>query len=357
MSTTRLLKFFAEHKQHGDPLVLASVFETAGSTYSKTGAGMLISGDGDFQGMLSGGCLEGDLAARAKQVIESGQPQQVSYDLSQDDEALWGLGVGCDGLMRIFLQPLLPAGNYEPFATMADRLQGERTEIAAIVIESASELACKGDALVSGAGCFTRLGLPSTTAAIIEPAATAAMVGGYSVTRSEKLGDDAISVLYVLLKPPSRVLVLGAGLDAEPVVNLCAELGWRVTLQDHRPAYIEKGDFSKARQVLCNPASSLAEVLDLRQFDAAIVMSHHLVTDGIYLQLLAQTEMTYIGLLGPGSRRNRIVGNLGATAARLDGRLHGPAGLDIGGRGPAAIALSIVAEMHEKLAAPERRSD
>jgi len=349
MSTTRLLKFFAEHRQHGDPLVLASVYETAGSTYSKTGACMLISGDGNFQGMLSGGCLEGDLAERAKQVVASGQPQQVSYDLSQDDEALWGLGVGCDGLMRIFLQPLLPTGKYEPFATMADRLQGERTEIAAIVIDSDSDLARTGDALVSSAGHFSHLGLPATTAAIMEPAAEAAMADGHSVTRREELGDDAITVLYALLKPPFRVLVLGAGLDAEPVVNFCAELGWRVTIQDHRPAYIEKGHFSKARHVLCKPAASLAEVLDLQQFDAAIVMSHHLMTDRTYLELLAQTNMIYIGLLGPGNRRKRIIAELGASAARLDGRLHGPAGLDIGGRGPAAIALSIVAQMHEKL--------
>jgi len=350
MSTTSLLKFFAEHKQHGEPLVLGCVYETAGATYSKTGACMLMTGDGVFQGMLSGGCLEGDLAERAMQVVASGQPQQVTYDLSQNDEDLWGLGVGCDGLMRIFLQPLSLSGNYEPFATMADRLHGDCTEIAAIVIESSSDLASKGDALVSSAGQFVAFGLSSAAARLIEPVAQVALASGRSSTRRQKLGHEEITVLYALLKPPPRVLVLGAGLDAEPVVNLCAELGWRVTVQDHRAAYIEKGDFRKARQVMCSPAQSLAEVLDLQQFDAAIVMSHHLVTDRTYLELLAKTDIIYIGLLGPKNRRIRIVGDLGAVASRLGDRLHGPAGLDIGGRGPASIALSIVAEMHEKLA-------
>jgi len=87
----------------------------------------------------------------------------------------------------------------------------------------------------------------------------------------------------------------------------------------------------------------------LQQFDAAVVMSHHLVTDRTYLELLAQTDVTYIGLLGPRERRNRIMQDLGDTATRLQDRLNGPAGLDIGGRGPASIALSIVSEMHVKL--------
>ena len=141
MSTTSLLNFFAEHRKQGDRLVLASVYETRGATYSKTGACMLMTGDGIFQGMLSGGCLEGDLAERAKQVAASGEPQQVTYDLGQNGEDLWGLGVGCDGLMRIFLQPLFPDMNYEPFSTMVEVLQGDCAEVVAIVVESASDLA------------------------------------------------------------------------------------------------------------------------------------------------------------------------------------------------------------------------
>ena len=115
----------------------------------------------------------------------------------------------------------------------------------------------------------------------------------------------------------------------------------------------EKGDFSLARQVMCSPAESLSEVLDLQQFDAAIVMSHHLVTDRTYLEMLALTNIAYIGLLGPKGRRDRLIVDLGDAAIQLEGRLNGPAGLDIGGRGPASIALSIVAEMHVKLIGPD----
>ncbi|MGB5353439.1 MAG: XdhC family protein, partial [Woeseia sp.] len=150
------------------------------------------------------------------------------------------------------------------------------------------------------------------------------------------------------VEPPPRVLVLGGGLDAQPMVRLIAELGWRVTLQDHRPAYIQKGDFSEALQILSVPAAELATHVELSTFDAAIVMSHHLATDRIYLELLADTSIGYIGLLGPPSRRERLLQDL-ADRERLSGRVHGPAGLDIGGRGPASIAVSIVAEMHQQL--------
>ena len=74
-------------------------------------------------------------------------------------------------------------------------------------------------------------------------------------------------------------------------------------------------------------------------------MSHHLASDRSYLEQLAATEVRYIGLLGPAARRNRLLSELGETGQALEGRLHGPAGIDLGGRGPAAIALSIVAEV------------
>ena len=85
------------------------------------------------------------------------------------------------------------------------------------------------------------------------------------------------------------------------------------------------------------------------QFAAAIVMSHHLVSDRQYLRQLAATDIGYIGLLGPRDRRRRLLEELGEVADRLLPRLHGPAGLDIGGSGPASIALSIVAEIHREL--------
>jgi len=296
MNPDQLLQFFDERKARGEPLVLVTVFETRGSTYSKSGAQMLIDKNGVFRGMLSGGCLEGDLAARAQQVLGSGASQCVTYDLGQEDE-LWGMGVGCDGLMRVFLQPLVSASDYAPFKEIAVVLRGQEAAEIKIPIQG-----------------------------------------------------DSLSELVVVVEPPPQVLLLGAGLDAEPVVRFATELGWRCTVVDHRQAYIDNGDFPDAIATLCVPADELRTSLNLSAFDMAIVMSHHLASDRSYLQQLADTNMNYIGLLGPANRRKRLLEDLGDIAESLDWRLHGPAGLDIGARGPAEIALSIIAEMQGILA-------
>jgi xanthine/CO dehydrogenase XdhC/CoxF family maturation factor len=349
VTAQQLQNAFARWSAQGMELVLASVYETEGSTYSKAGARMLITATGDFQGMLSGGCLEGDLAERACAVLESGTPQCVTYDLGQNDEELWGLGVGCDGLMRIFLQPIAPGNQYQPFAAMCHAWDGLGDQVAATVLESGVADLPQGATLVTVAGDVAYSDIAANFAQEIQAEAGAALLQGQSTTGTISTDAGQAKILYALLRPPPRILVLGAGLDAEPVVRLACELGWRVTVLDHRPAYIESGDFSLAESVHCVPVSEAATKIDLRQFAAAIVMSHHLASDRQYLRQLASSNIEYIGLLGPRARRERLMQDLGEVAGKLAPRLHGPAGLDIGGRGPASIALSIVAEMHKEL--------
>ena len=161
---------------------------------------------------------------------------------------------------------------------------------------------------------------------------------------------DGISVLYAPLQPVRRLLVLGGGLDALPVVNMAAELGWRVTIADHRPAYLEKGVFSAAEQALLIDPARMSCELDPSAFDAIIVMSHHLLTDQTYLAQLADTEVSYIGVLGPRARRDRLLGALGSAGDALRERLRGPVGIDIGADAPESIALSLLAEIHATLA-------
>ena len=349
MTPKNLLKSFYEWRKQDQPLVLASVFETEGSTYSKAGARMLINADGDFQGMLSGGCLEGDLAERAREVLNSGEAQTVIYDLGVNDEELWGLGVGCDGLMRIFLQPLLAENDYAPFEAIARAYEGDHREITVTVLES--EHIKPGATLVTAGDNVESFGLSDDAAQVLLDEARAALASKVSSTKSVQVGDAKATILLAIVNPRIRLLVLGAGLDAEPVTRLADELGWRVTVVDHRPAYIEIGNFDRAEKVICCPANEMSVHVDLLNFDATIVMSHHLVSDRSYLAQLSKSDIQYIGLLGPKDRRRRLLEELGADAATLDDRLHGPAGVDIGAVGPAAIALSIVTEMYGVLAA------
>jgi len=296
MHAINLLKFFDAHTTRNEPLVLATVIATAGSTYSKAGDMILIDANGVICGMLSGGCLESDLAARARVVIESLAPQTAHYALAAGDEDIWGLGVGCDGSMTIYLQALQPANNYAPFDVVAGSLRsGNAAEVNIADAEGRQLLA------------FT-------------------------------------------VQPPPQVLLLGAGLDAVPLARMIHELGWRCTVFDHRPAYVGNHDFPDSCVKHCAAAEQLSASLPLAQFDAAIVMSHHLASDRSYLRQLAATDIAYLGLLGPAGRKTRLLSELGAAGKQLAERLHGPAGLRLGGRGPQLIALAILADVQQQLA-------
>ena len=340
-----LLKFFTERASGSQSLVLATVFETIGSTYSKAGGQMIIDSGGNFCGMLSGGCLEGDLVERARRVIESGVAETASYDLSADNE-LWGLGVGCDGTMRVLLQPLSPETEYQPFAAIADILEGDEPATLAIVVGAESSSIKAGASLLLKDGRERNFGMSDVVARSI---ANGVDDKGPAITRKVDTPDGECVVLYARIEPPPALLILGAGLDSEPVVRIASELGWRCSVVDHRPAYIEGRSYPDPIKTLCCPADELSQQVRLEHFDLAIVMSHHLASDRAYLRQLAASNIAYVGLLGPIGRRERLMNELSDVADALQSRLHGPAGIDLGGRGPGPIALAIIAEMQQFL--------
>lgn len=301
---------FHRARDHGEALVLATVFATAGSTYRKAGAHLLISADGSYCGLVSGGCLEGDLALRAERIRSTGAAEIVSYDMRGPDDQLWGLGAGCEGAMQLLLQRVSAAEAWQPLAWIIERWQ-------------------------SGRG--GRYGL------VIEPGAT-------GLPRGHFLPDAATppvgaEVFLGEVPRPRRLLLLGAGPDARPVATLAAFMGWHVTVCDHRAAYAAPQHFSAARALHHQPVDQLGRVLADGPYSAAVVMSHHLDSDRAYLAQLAASDVPYVGLLGPAHRREKLLRDVGSLAGRLQGRLRAPVGLDLGGRAPEAIALAIVAEL------------
>ena len=341
-----LYQFFKEKELRGQSLVLVTVFETAGSTYSKAGQHMIIDADGNFCGMLSGGCLEGDLVERARTVTESGEAQTATYDLGADDE-LWGLGVGCDGTMRVLLQPLSKENDYQPFAAIAEVLNGGTPALIATVIASELVTVEPGAAVVFREDESNSFGIDDD---IVERITRETSFAGVAVTRNIEYRNGSCRVLVSKLSPAPALLIFGAGLDSEPLARFAAELGWRCTVVDHRPAYIEARNYPPHTQSLCCNTDELDTHVDLDAYDMAIVMSHHLVSDRSYLERLAHSRVGYVGLLGPPGRRDRLLDELGDLATNLRDRLRGPAGIVLGGRGPGPIALEIVAEMQQYLA-------
>ncbi len=322
--------------------MLATVVRTEGSTYSKAGARVLIAADGRTSGMISGGCLESDLHERALRVLERKRSERAWFDTRESDDPIWGLGMGCEGAMDIWLQAELPEHHYPVMRYLQHCLENEQTALIATVVG--------GPARPEELGVHALRGVPGDTplaarlASLLEAAPTPS-----ARLASLDLEERELEVFIGAVELAPSLLICGGGVDAIPVHTVAAQLGWRVTVFDHRPAYATEKQFPRAARVICARPDELPVRLDSARFDAAIVMSHHLPSDIAYLRALCAHPPAYIGLLGPPNRRLRLLAEVGAAAQGAAARVHGPAGLDIGASSPESIALSIVAEIHAVL--------
>jgi xanthine dehydrogenase accessory factor len=324
--------------QSQDSRILATVVSTAGSTYRKPGARMLLMADGSYLGLLSGGCLESDLQIHAQEVLNSGVARAIEYDMRGPDDILFGIGAGCEGAMRVLLEP---AGFGSP-AAAALAAAGRATlagEPISLVLLHESQKLPLGTYLAQPP-------LPSTLIA----AGNQSRIDRSSQGVDFAAGAARTRAFIQFLAPPPNLLICGGGPDAQCVVSTARALGWSVTVVDHRPAYATAARFPGAYVHLAE-AKLLRSTVDLPRFHAAVVMSHHLLSDAAYLHELACAGMpAYVGLLGPEARRNRLAKELGPIAEHLRFRIRGPVGIDIGATTPEGIALSIVSQIHAWLA-------
>jgi len=351
MNVRKLCEAYRSWCNGRNALVLATVTATEGSTYSKPGARMLIDANGDYEGLLSGGCLESDLIEHARRVIETGKSKIVFYDMRGTDDEFWGLGVGCDGAITILLQRLHSSDGFEPLATMVRHIERDEAIVSAAVVASTDGGTLLGASTLVGADFQSNYGIGDSFAQQVS--AHAAKFLSANSTPAETANHESegtsLSVLYSRVDPPPRILVLGAGPDALPVVQFISQLGWSVTVVDHRPAYLERITVDSVSNKLLPSPATLHSDVDMNTFAAAVVMSHNLSADRQYLSQLAASEIPFIGLLGPKARKTRLLDELGDAGASLPRRIHGPVGFDIGANTPESIALSIAAQVHASI--------
>lgn len=325
---------FHRGRADGEPLVLATVIATEGSTYRKPGAMMLVAEDGAFAGLISGGCLEGDLARHAQAVFASGRPAQVTYDMSAGDDLVWNLGIGCDGIIHLQLQRLAPGRGLDVLQRVGASHAERQPVLLALALGDDG-----GFAALDAGGAFAG---DRELRPVLEQAAH-----DWPAWRCQRVSAPGAGREIMLIHAPApvRTLLCGAGPDAVPLARILAELDWEVVIADHRPAYARADRFpAGCRVVRCRP-EALGEHVDLARVDAAVVMGHHLENDAACLRQIAQARPRYVGTLGPRARRGRLQEMAGCE----DLHVHGPVGLDIGAELPAAIAVSIAAEIHAAL--------
>lgn len=301
--------------------VLATIVNTQGATYQKIGTMMLINQQGKCSGLLSGGCLEADIALHAANVLENGLTQVLHYDLSSDADLLWGLGLGCEGKIDILLMPLTPKNNHLGFADMLSQvLSGQSGYFFQKIAKNSSPQTwfCEDQYLAKNEKSIT-----------------------------EQFSSNEVELIKIPVKPPLSLLICGAGPDAAPVVKFAHELGWQVSLWDHRRQSLAQVVFDEVHSKRKVRAEH-TQAEEFSKFQAAVVMTHNLENDQEYLAKLTQSNIEYIGVLGPAARRDKLLTNIGLSYQQVSSKVFGPIGLDIGGRSPQAIALSIVAQIQQQ---------
>jgi xanthine/CO dehydrogenase XdhC/CoxF family maturation factor len=335
-----LLEYFRSRRESDESLVVATIVGTEGSTYRKPGAMMLVGEDGSFEGLISGGCLEGDLLEHAAEVLGGGAPKHVTYDMHADDELVWSLGLGCDGVIHLLLQRLDQADGFGFLGGLERARRERRAVLLGLVTEAGGSLPVGAWALRDSSDISD--GAPELGEAL---GGLAKAWPDWRCRELEVEGQAPARMLVVHVPPAPRVLICGAGPDAVPLARLLAELDWDVVLADHRPAYVRADRFPTHCEVVCVRPERLAEQVELQEVKAAVVMSHHLENDAAYLAQLGSSELEYLGVLGPLARRRRLAVMTGIPEERL----FGPVGLDIGAELPASIALAVAAEIHAVL--------
>ncbi|WP_445369380.1 XdhC family protein [Methylomonas sp. BW4-1] len=344
-----LLEAYRQLQHDGADSVLATIIETFGSTYQKAGARMLITQTGELVGLLGGGCFERDLVEQAASVFATGQAKTLFYDMRSGEDAIWGLGLGCNGAVRVLLQLLKAEQEFSPLNLLVEAAEAQAHGVLVTVFESAhADFPSGRSQFLSAAIVGEQPILPSAPF----PFATAALQTALQQKpriETHPLDGQDIKVFYDPVQPPWQLLIFGAGADAIPLVNCAKSLGWRVTLVDHRPAHIKPERFPLADQLLHLIPDQVAAQLDLNRFNAIMLMTHNVEYDQRYLQAIVQCRAPFIGLLGPAHRKQRLLQSLGDDAALIAERVFGPVGLDIGAQTPEEIALSIVAGIQAQL--------
>lgn len=349
-----ILDAYEAAKQRGEKLAIATIVKTKGSTYRRPGARLMMTAAGEMTGSISGGCLEGDIFQHAEKVLQSNASKILHYDTTSDNDLIWGLGLGCSGVVYLLLEPLQEEPSYWAFLT--DCVRDEKQGVLATVFG----LEGKVDAVIGSRLTMNRDGVvtgdvrDSELAKAITEDCRLALKSGRSRTLTYKLQQGSAEVLIEALEPPLPFYVFGAGHDSIPVVRMAKELGWRVTVVDGRKAYATQHRFPQADQVILSPPDQVCKNVSIDPRAAVIVMTHNYAHDRDILRQLIEIPVRYLGMLGPAKRTDALMEELGKEGLRIsrDRRHHmySPSGLDLGSETPEEIALSILSEIQSVIA-------
>ncbi|MGB7922586.1 MAG: XdhC family protein [Pyrinomonadaceae bacterium] len=358
-----LVEAFDGANKRGEQCALATVVSVEGSSYRRPGARMLVCEDGATTGTISAGCLEADVIEHAKRVIKAGKAKLVEYNTaSTSDEMAWGLGLGCNGIVRVLVEPLTPRSLYVTALRRSCEANACAVSVATVYQHTPSGSAPAAARVAIGARLFIdeggevgRENLSDEVASLIEGDVRMTARAESAGTRDYEVAGGSLKVFVETLLPPVQLVVFGAGHDALPVVELARGLGWQTEVVDPQARPVSLSRFAIADRVTLARPEEVGSRVRVTPRTLTLLMSHNYSHDLELLKFLLASPARYIGVMGPRKRTVRMLSELAANEDTHileetdSARLYSPAGLDIGANAPAEIALSIVAEMRAVL--------
>ena len=344
-----IIKAFDEAQKLGKQTALATVVHVEGSSYRRPGARMLIEDDGQLTGAISGGCLEGDALRKALLVMTEKRSRLVTYDTMDDDDAKFGVGLGCNGIIQVLIEPIDISNPDNPIQYLK-KVNEKRQTAALVTLFSLQDR--KGPQYGTCLLLKEDGGLVQHVPVLKEVLladANEVLINQNSSFKNYTSDDHNITAFIEVIKPPVSIIIIGAGNDVVPLVNMADILGWETTVVDGRANYAKQERFVSACQVLVAKPENVLEQITIDEHTVFLLMTHNYNYDMAMLRQLLGKTVTYIGMLGPKKKRERMLNELKDEGSNFTGQqlsvLHSPVGLDIGAETSEEIALSILAEI------------
>ncbi|NJY62806.1 XdhC family protein [Salinimicrobium sp. CDJ15-81-2] len=341
--------------------VLATVVHVEGSSYRKAGARMLVDEYGNLTGAISGGCLEGDALRKALHALHRGENKLVTYDTSDEEDAVIGAQLGCNGIIQVLFEPL----DYEDDLNPCELLKAGINSKAALAITIQFNLNKTkdqpGTILVSNENSDVRgKRVENRFKALIQNQVRKSLHTAKSLFTEVSIEGETGQLFIQYYQPPVKLVLVGAGNDAQILAQQAELLGWDVVVTDGRPTHANKDRFIGSCQVIVSRPEETLQKTEINERSCFVLMSHNYNYDLAVLKLLLEKEeVPYIGILGPRKKYQRMLDELAEEGLKLNSenlkRIYAPVGLEIGGETPAEIGLSILAEIQMVLSGKKAR--
>ncbi|RQG87841.1 XdhC/CoxI family protein [Natrarchaeobius halalkaliphilus] len=346
-TTAELYRTLRARLDGDDPAVLATIVDVDGSAYRRQGAKMIVVPGDDSYGSITAGCLEGPVVDLANAVLDEGRARVETFDLMNGDE--WGLGLGCNGVIDILLEPL-----DNNFGVALDALANDQPVTVLTAVESSDGNVTVGDRTVldsdlSSLGDADRNRLPSELVSNESDVVESLRESASSKAVQLETSAGTVSVFVDHLEPVPELLLFGNQNDVHPVARIGREAGFRVVVASSRGSRSDGSDFPYATRVVSTHPTEIDEAVRAPENTYAVLMSHNFLDDRLALEtLLEGTSVPYVGLMGPRKRFEEMQTEFEQEGVQLSQsqleRVSTPVGLDLGSDEPIQIALSIVSE-------------